>query len=146
MKGMSPIVQNTAGLLCGFVMLYGVYVTATGHLAPGGGFTGGVIIMGGAVMLILAFGGERARELTAEGRCHVFDGIGALAFAVLGLLGLLSTAGFFYNFLPAGRVHSFLSGGFILPANLAIALKVGAGLIGIFLALVVASRQVMTKE
>jgi multisubunit Na+/H+ antiporter MnhB subunit len=145
MKGMTPIVRNIASLLSGFVMLYGLYVVSTGHLAPGGGFAGGVIIMAGVVMLVLAFGGDRARELMAQSRCHVLDGSGALAFAVVALFGLF-VGGFFRNFLPRGQVHKFLSGGTILPSNLAIALKVAAGLVGIFLALVLATRHAMPKE
>ncbi len=49
MKGMTLIVRNTARLVSAFVMLYALYVAATGHMAPGGGFTGGVIIMAGVV-------------------------------------------------------------------------------------------------
>lgn len=90
MKGMTPIVRNVAGLVSGFVMLYGLYVVCTGHLAPGGGFAGGVIMMAGAVMLMLAFGGDRARELMAQNRCHVLDGFGALAFALLRCSGFSS--------------------------------------------------------
>jgi multisubunit Na+/H+ antiporter MnhB subunit len=145
MKGMTPIVRNVTGLIAGFVMLYGVYVSCTGHLAPGGGFAGGVIIMAGAVMVVLAFGGERANELLAENRCHVLDGSGAFAFALVALLGFFA-GGFFVNFLPPGRAHEFLSGGTILASNLAIGLKVAAGLIGIFLALVLATRRSMLEE
>lgn len=145
MKGMSPIVRNVASLIGGFVMLYGAYVCCTGHLAPGGGFAGGVIIMAGVVMMVLAFGGERAHELMAENRCHVADGSGALAFAVIALIGLLFGT-FFKNFLPPGKVHRFFSGGTILVSNIAIGLKVAAGLVGIFLALVLATRKAMPKE
>ena len=142
---MTLIVRNVAGLISGFVMLYGLYVVSTGHLAPGGGFAGGVIIMAGVVMLILAYGGDRARELMAENRCHVLDGSGALVFALVALFGIW-LGGFFVNFLPHGEVHKFLSGGTILLSNLAIGLKVAAGLVGIFLALVLATRQAMPKE
>jgi len=145
MKGMTQIVRNVVGLLSGFVMIYGVYVVTTGHLAPGGGFAGGVIIMGGVVMLILAFGADRKKEPSIKGRCHVLDGFGALAFAAVAIIGLF-VGGFFVNFLPAGKVHEFLSGGTILPANIAIALKVSAGLVGIFLALVVGCRQTMFRK
>ena len=145
MKGMSPIVRNISALIAPFVMLYGIYVSCTGHLAPGGGFTGGLILAGGVIMLVLAFGVGRAREAEQEGRCHVLDGAGALAFALIALLGLFGGA-FFLNWLPAGKVHNFLSGGIILPSNIAIGLKVGAGLVGIFLALVLASRRIMPKE
>jgi multicomponent Na+:H+ antiporter subunit B len=145
MKGMSLICRNIVGLIAGMVTLYGVYVVSTGHLAPGGGFAGGVILMSGVVMVVLAFGGDRARELAAEGRCHVLDGLGALAFAGIALLGFLA-GGFFVNFLPKGTVHQYLSSGTILPINLAIGLKVGAGLVGIFLALILASRRARPEE
>lgn len=142
MKGMTLIVRNVVGLISGFVMLYGVYVICTGHLAPGGGFAGGIIIMGGVVMLVLAFGGERAGYLTSEGRCGVLDGAGALAFALVALFGF-AAGGFFVNFLPTGRVHNFLSGGTILASNIAIGLKVAAGLVGIFTAIILGRRETM---
>ena len=146
MKGMTLIVRNITAIVSPLVMLYGIYVVCTGHLAPGGGFAGGVILMGGIVMLLLAFGGARSKELTAEGRCHVLDGFGALAFALIALFGFSLGGGFFVNFLGKGQLHKLFSGGTILASNLAIALKVAAGLSGIFLALVLACRQAMFKE
>lgn len=146
MKGMTSIVRNIVALVSCFVMLYGVYVIFTGHLTPGGGFAGGVIVMGGLVMLVLAFGGGgRAKELIGECRCHVFDGLGALVFALIAIFGFFA-GGFFINFLPKGQVHKLFSGGIILPANIAIGLKVSAGLIGIFLALVLGCRVALFRE
>ena len=145
MKGMSSIVRNIAGLLGGFVMLYGLYVMSTGHLAPGGGFAGGVIIMAGVVMLLLAFGGDKARELMEERRCRVLQGAGALAFLVVALVGLWY-GGFFVNFLSPGRVHHLHSGGAIAISDLAITVSVAAGLIGIFLALIIGCRAAMFKK
>ncbi|MDY6913114.1 MAG: MnhB domain-containing protein [Planctomycetota bacterium] len=146
MKGMTPIVRNITAIVSCFVMLYGVYVVCTGHLAPGGGFAGGVIIMGGLVMLVLAFGGGgKAKELIGEHRCHVFDGLGALVFALIAIFGFFA-GGFFVNFLPKGQVHKLFSGGTILPANIAIGLKVSAGLIGIFLALVLGCREALFRS
>jgi len=142
-KGMTPIVKNVASLVIAFVMVYGMYVTVTGHITPGGGFTGGVIVMAAVVFMVLAYGGDRARELTAEGECHVLDGLGALGFLTVALLGL-AWGGFFVNFLPRpARYHGLDSSGTILICNLAIALKVAAGLVGIFLALVLATRRAM---
>jgi len=144
MKGMTSIVRNIVGLILPFVMIYGMYVVCTGHLAPGGGFAGGVILMGGIVMLVLAFGGDRARQTIGKGQCHVLDGLGALAFVAVAMFGFIA-GGFFVNFLPVGKVHDFLSGGTILISNIAIGLKVAAGLLGIFLALVLACRQTMFR-
>ena len=132
-------------MLSAFVMLFGLYVTLTGHLSPGGGFTGGVLLMAGVVLMVLSFGGDRAAELTAKGRCHVFDALGALSFVLVALVGLF-VGGFFINWLPPGQEHKLFSGGTILLTNVAIAVKVSAGLIGIFLALVLATRRAMPKE
>ncbi len=140
MKGMTSIVKNITSLIAGFVAIYGVYVVTTGHLTPGGGFAGGVILVAGGVMVILAFGGDRPRELIAEGECHIIEGLGALAFLVVAVVGYFTAAVFFKNFLPAGEVHKFFSGGTILISNIAIGTKVASALIGIFLALVLAAR------
>jgi len=140
MKGMTLIVRNVTKLVAGFVALFGLYIVVTGHLTPGGGFAGGVILMAAAVLIVLAFGGDRARELTTEGNCHIVEGLGALGFLVIALLGLC-VGGFFVNFFPGkGNVHEFFSGGTIMLSNLAIGAKVAAGLTGIFLALVLACR------
>jgi len=140
MKGMTLIVRNVTKLVAGFIALFGLYIVVTGHLTPGGGFAGGVILMSAAVLIVLAFGAKQPRETSVEGRCHVAEGLGALGFLVVALLGLC-VGGFFVNFFPAkGNVHEFLSGGTIMLSNLAIGIKVAAGLTGILLALVIACR------
>jgi len=147
MRGMSTIVRIIVAILGGLVILYGLYVTLTGHLAPGGGFVGGVIVMAGITMMVLAFGGERARELMKEHHCQMLEGFGALAFVIIALLGFFAAGScFFKNFLPTGKVHELTSGGMIPLSNVAIAIKVGAGLTGIFLALVLGCRSAMFRK
>lgn len=38
MSGMSKIVKTIAASIFPFIMIYGLYVIAHGHLTPGGGF------------------------------------------------------------------------------------------------------------
>lgn len=59
-KGMSIIVKTVTRLTLGFILLYGVYIALNGHVAPGGGFAGGVIIALAFVHIMLAFGKETA--------------------------------------------------------------------------------------
>lgn len=146
MKGMTLIVQNVTRLVAGFIAIFSLYVTLSGHLTPGGGFAGGVLFVGGSVLVILAFGRSKPRELAAEQVCHVVEGLGALGFLLVAMLGLCVVGGFFVNFLPRGQVHDFFSGGSIILSNLAIGVKVAAGLTGIFLALVISSRKAMFRE
>jgi multisubunit Na+/H+ antiporter MnhB subunit len=58
MKGMTLIVKKTTQLIAGIVFLYGIYVIVHGHLTPGGGFAGGVIMAGSFILLKLAFGSD----------------------------------------------------------------------------------------
>ena len=40
----SQIVQKMTGLLYPFLILFGIYIIANGHITPGGGFQGGAIL------------------------------------------------------------------------------------------------------
>jgi len=60
-------------------------------------------------------------------------------FTLIGLVGLIAGAGFLANSaagFPTGRVGSVLSGGTIPLLNIAVGMKVGAGLSTIFYSMV----------
>ena len=58
MKGMTLIVKKTTQLIAGMIFMYGIYVVVHGHLTPGGGFAGGVIMAGSLIVIILAYGSD----------------------------------------------------------------------------------------
>ena len=62
MQGMTVIVKTVTRWIKGFIILYGIYITLTGHLTPGGGFAGGVIIALAFLNVLLAYGKEFTRE------------------------------------------------------------------------------------
>ncbi|MBE0431948.1 hypothetical protein IBX73_00630 [candidate division WOR-3 bacterium] len=135
MRGMSLVVKVVTNIVVGFIFIYGVYIILHGHLTPGGGFAGGVIIAGALVLRILAFGVEPVSEKRAEERASAFESLGALLFIGIAFAGLIIGGAFFLNFLPQGTPLRLLSGGIIPLCNIAIGIKVGAGLFTIFLAL-----------
>ena len=150
--GMTPIVKNTARLVTGFIAVFGVYVAMTGHISPGGGFAGGVIFAAAGVLVVLAFGRHAAAGILTEAKCHLWDAGGALGFLVVALLGYFAGS-FFFNFIsvmgkdkPIASLHELTSGGTIPLSNLAIMVKVGAGLAGAFLALSAFRRHAGIKE
>ena len=132
--GMTLIVKNTTRLIIGFIAVFGIYVALTGHLGPGGGFAGGVILAAAAVLIVLSFGRDSATGWIREPVCHLADAGAAAAFLVVAVLGYL-VGGFFVNFIRPGQPHHPVSGGAIPLSNFAILIKVGAGLAGAFLAL-----------
>ena len=135
MKGMSLIVKTITTVIIGFIFIYGIYIILHGHLTPGGGFAGGVIIAGALILRILAFGTEAGSEMKSEKGASVFESIGALLFIGIALAGLFLAGTFFLNFIPKGTPLQLWSAGIIPFCNIAIGIKVGAGLFSIFLAL-----------
>ncbi|MDW7987396.1 MAG: MnhB domain-containing protein [candidate division WOR-3 bacterium] len=135
MKGMSVIVKTIATLIGGFIFLYGFYIVFHGHLTPGGGFAGGVIIAGSFILLVLAFGADEVRERSSYTFSSIFESLGGILFLFVALLGIITGTYFFTNVLPKGLPLKILSAGIIPLANIAIGIKVGAGLLSIFIAL-----------
>lgn len=134
-SGMTVIVKTVTRLTVGLIFLYGCYIVIHGHLTPGGGFIGGIILALSFVHLTLAFGRETAEATLPHRAAGLLEGLGAVLFVTIALLGFLGGV-FFQNFLPSGEPFALLSAGIIPPANIAICLKVGAGMFSVFLALV----------
>jgi len=135
-KGMTLIVKEVTRLTVGLILVFGIYVVLHGHITPGGGFTGGVIIALSFIHLVLAYGGEYAERKIDRKKASFFESIGALTFLALGLLGLMGGY-FFYNFLGRGEPFALPSAGIIPLCNIAIALKVSFGLFLIFMILTI---------
>ena len=135
MKGMSLIVKSITNIVIGFIFIYGVYIILHGHLTPGGGFAGGVIVAGAFVLKYLAFGAEAKQEKHSSVVASVYESVGGLLFIGVAITGLVIAGTFFLNFIPKGTPLHLLSAGIIPICNIAIGIKVGAGLFSIFLAL-----------
>ena len=134
-EGMGEIVQTVARWLKGFILTYGIYVVLYGHITPGGGFEGGVIIACGFILPVLASG---RMDFNRNAASLLYSG-GVLLFLALALTGIWMSGGaFFHNFIetPAGSRFSLFSGGIIPIANIGIGLTVASSL---FLAFMIVS-------
>lgn len=142
MRGMTIIVKTITRLLLGFIIVFSSSIVLYGHLTPGGGFAGGVMIACAFILLVLAFGKKTALDIISEKSLSAWESIGALGFLVIALIGF--TGGFFFtNFITRGDPLRLISGGTIMWSNIAIGIKVSAGLFAAFMALVVFR---LTKE
>ena len=142
MKGMSIIVKTISSWLKVLIFVFGIYIILFGHLTPGGGFAGGVILAGSYVLLMLAFGKEFVEENLSLKLASKFDCVGALLFIAIAFVGLFyGAANFFYNFIyqeaqaTKDTTFDLVSAGSIPLSNIAIGLKVGASLFLIVLIL-----------
>jgi len=143
MNGMTIIVKNISSWIKILIFLFGIYITLFGHLTPGGGFAGGVILACSYILLTLAFGKQAADENLPLWLTSKLDCLGALLFIGIALIPLFffSATPFFSNFIQqkfladAGTEFELVSAGTIPLSNFAIALKVGASLFMVFLLL-----------
>jgi multicomponent Na+:H+ antiporter subunit B len=115
--------------LVGPIAVLGAYIVTHGHLSPGGGFQGGVILMaaiastfvGGQYVVFIAL--RRSAPLM-----EAADAIGAAGFALIGFGGLIATGAFFENFISKGH-SGLLTGGVIPLANVAVGVEVAGALL-----------------
>jgi multicomponent Na+:H+ antiporter subunit B len=138
--GMTLIVKTITRLTVGLILLYGIYIVLHGHLSPGGGFAGGVIIALSFVHLMLAFGKETALRKLSTGSASFLESTGALMFLAIALLGFMGGYFFLNFFFSKGVPFHIFSAGIIPLCNIAICLKVGAGLFAIFATLVLLNK------
>ena len=134
-QGMTLIVKTITRLTVGLILLFGIYIVSHGHISPGGGFAGGAIIALSFIHIMLAFGKEVTFEKINKNTASFFESLGAMIFIILAIMGI-GSGYFLLNFMTKGKPFELFSSGLIPLYNLAICLKVGAGLFLIFVILV----------
>jgi multisubunit Na+/H+ antiporter MnhB subunit len=137
---MTVIVRTLIRSLLPIVLVFGAYIISFGHLTPGGGFQGGMILVGAVMSIYLAYGYDAIRGIDDED-LDLLEHLGALLYAAVGLVGLIVGGAFLANVLPAGQVGSLLSGGIVFVLNLAVGFKVAAGTLIVLLILLEALRK-----
>lgn len=124
----SELVVTGSGILIPLMVLFGVFIFTHGHLTPGGGFQGGVVI---AAAVLLSFLAGTSREL-AHGIFSLLEMLSGAGYVAVGILGLWLAGGFLDpRFLPTGSVGSLFSAGAIPLIYSLVGIKVGAELAGV---------------
>jgi multicomponent Na+:H+ antiporter subunit B len=119
-------------LLLPVTLLVAAYVVAHGHVSPGGGFQGGVVLATGIHLLYLAGDYSALERLRPLPVFDIGEAIGAGAFVVVGIAAALTGAAFLANVLPLGTVVGLGSAGTVPLLNVATGLEVGSGVVLVF--------------
>lgn len=144
-SGMTHIVKSITNVMIGFMVVFGGYIVLYGHITPGGGFPGGVMIALAYILITLAYGRKVVESKVSGVTASIVDDLGALLFWLVGVVGLYVGGRLFFNFLGKGEPFDLFSAGTIIISNIGITLKVGMSLYAIFLALAILQR-VVTEE
>lgn len=131
--GIGRVLDSTK--LFGYVLIpvtavIGLDVIAHGHLTPGGGFQGGVVL-GTAVHFLYVAGRYRSlQRVRPLGAVEWGEAIGTGAFACIGIAGIAVSGAFLANFIPTGGPGSFgqlFSSGTVELLNGAVGVEVASG-------------------
>lgn len=123
----SLIVRTGSRILFPMMLLFGAYIFVHGHLTPGGGFQGGAVI---ATAFLFKYVSDTRYHID-HNKFTATESVVGMTFALVGIIGLLLTGYFLFNFLPNGSPGELLSAGIIPIIYVAIGIKVGAELTGI---------------
>ncbi|MFC1650437.1 MnhB domain-containing protein [Candidatus Latescibacterota bacterium] len=133
MNGMTLIVKTISRLVLGFIIVFSACVILCGHISPGGGFAGGVMLASGFVLLVLAFGKKKVLDILGEKLISGWDSFGLLSlfeFICIGLIGGFALKYYIYE----GEPLQLFSAGTIMWSNLMVGIKVGVFLFAVFMA------------
>ena len=114
------------------IFLYGFYVLLNGQNGPGGGFSGGAILGSGLIIFTAAFGFSRVDRFFTR-KLFLTVSVSALSFYSFAKGYVFFTGGNgLENGIPKGTPGAILSGGLILPLDIAVGLVVACTMFGFF--------------
>jgi len=96
------ITRSAADFLLPLACVYGAYVVLHGHLSPGGGFQGGVLIASAILLVFLGYGSLKVKKTFNDHKLHSSETVAEIIYVVLGLLGIVCGFNFCINFVFDG--------------------------------------------
>ena len=125
----TDILDVTGRKLAPFMFLFGLYLLSYGHVSPGGGFQGGVVMASGIILLVLTRDVTSAEALFPIRRLSLAETATYVLLLIAGAVGIVVGVGFLGNFVPLlGQSASIPRVGFVTLLNVLIGVKVGAGI------------------
>jgi multicomponent Na+:H+ antiporter subunit B len=110
-------------------LLLGVDVVVHGHLTPGGGFQGGVVLATGLHLLYVAGSYQALRRMRPLHWYTYCEALGAGAFVGVGCAGMVAGAAFLANVLPKGEFGQLFSAGTVAVLSISVGVAVAGGVV-----------------
>ena len=114
------ILQSAARLLTPLILVFGLYIILNGHLSPGGGFSGGAVLGAGLILYQNAFGYEKTEKFFTYKTFRWVSVCALISYSLMKGYHFFTGANGIENGIPLGRAGAILSGGLLLPLNLAV--------------------------
>ena len=131
LRGGRPLDSTVLGGLFFFpvILIIGIDVITHGHLTPGGGFQGGVVLGSGIHLLYVAGTYRMLQKVRPVRPFEWTEAVGAGAFACLGISGVLVGVSFLANVIPQGTFGDLFSAGTVPLLNGVVGIEVASGVV-----------------
>lgn len=126
------ILQTAARFLVPFGIILGAYVLLTGHLGPGGGFSGGAILGAVLILYTVAFGTAASQRFFSEKTFRTVTTAALCFYCLAKGYSFFTGANGLESGIPLGKAGAILSSGLILPLNVAVGLVVACTMYGFY--------------
>ncbi|MCT4596237.1 MAG: MnhB domain-containing protein [Anaeromicrobium sp.] len=119
----SVILREILRFLIPLIQVFGIYVILFGHLSPGGGFSGGTIMGVSFILYRLVSDKREVRYKLSYEKLMKFMCLSLVFYGLLKGYYFIGDS-FHLPVIPLGKVGHILSGGAILPLNMAVGIIV----------------------
>ncbi len=136
--GLSVLARAASLFYSPCVIIFGIYIIIHGHLSPGGGFQGGVILASVVLIHLVVFGEHTVAKYLDYKKLAIIESISLLLFIGIGLIPIFTGNTFLTNLasvFPQGVPGELYSAGNISLLNIATGSKVAASVAIILLSM-----------
>lgn len=121
----NTILKEISKIIIPFIQIFGLYVIFHGHLSPGGGFAGGTILGTSFILYRMVHGRKRTREKLSYKNLMTFMCSALIVYGLLkGYSFITGGSNLHVPGIPLGKPGNILSGGYLLPLNIAVGIIV----------------------
>lgn len=116
-------------------LVYIFYIILHGHLSPGGGFQGGVLMVAAVLLIYLGHGYENTVSILHMNFMRKTEGVALILYIALAFTGVAMGANFCQNVLDLGVIGALESSGTISLMDEAVGLNVLTGVTALVLSM-----------
>jgi multicomponent Na+:H+ antiporter subunit B len=126
------IINRVGMILVPCIFVFGIYVLLNGQNGPGGGFSGGSVMGAGLIIGTAAFGYEKMDRFISTKTAMWITFISLAFYSFAKGYVFFTGANGLDNHIPKGIPGAILSGGLILPLDIAVGMVVACTMYGFY--------------
>lgn len=126
------VMREVGKVIVPCIFVFGIYILLNGQNGPGGGFSGGAVLGAGLIIFETAFGFELIDSVFTAKVSMLISFISLTFYSFAKGYVFFMGANHLHNHIPKGIPGAILSGGLILPLNIAVGLVVACTMFGFY--------------